>query len=75
MRSITKPNEDNVYRVVVERLRPDGITVYQTEYFGPYGTEGAAKGQATHHHRRENWHNKQARAYVEVTPANWEVLY
>lgn len=75
MRIITKPNEDSVYRVVVERLRPDGITVYQTEYFGPYGTAGAAKGQATHHHTMENKYGKKARAFVDISPANWERLY
>jgi hypothetical protein len=58
-----------VYRACVEYTRKDGTTY--TTYQGPYGSIGAARGQATVLAERIWYGYESARSWVETATFDW----
>lgn len=75
MRRMNTPDAPTVYRVVLERLLPDGSAPYlPAEYYGPYATLGAARGQETTILYEATRDGRKARTRIESAPLAWTPL-
>jgi hypothetical protein len=65
--------DSDPYRVVVDFLNPDGAIRART-CLGPYGTKGAASGQATYARNQATRNGGKVRTRVQRALPVWETI-